>query len=313
MRRQREYTRSVPNDMDTVFLFGAGASHGCGAVAPHRPPLGRELYDRLCQSFPESWGSLPSDVADAFGADFETGMDRLWKGGTTISALPLQHMGVYMARFRPAADGGTLYTEVVRRLVAMEADGVLLATLNYDCLLDGEIAALKRGVNYLFPPGKGVLLLKLHGSCNWMVEFEGFNRYVHMSADVRLEGPLRAVDSLAAVEEQMTGDSPLHPVMCLYTEDKPAPLCPDFFEHLHKEWATAVSSARRVGIVGVHPYPRDTHIWRPLAATKAELICIGNHKAYDHWHTDTGRTGPTTVVGARFDSALNSLWERMFS
>jgi hypothetical protein len=303
----------MPNDIDTIFLFGAGASHGCGTVAPHEPPLGSELYDRLCRSFPDSWGSLPSDVADAFGADFETGMNCLWKRGSMTSALPLQHMGLYMARFRPATEKGTLYTELVRRLVATEADGVLLTTLNYDCLLDGEIASLKRGINYLFPPGKGVLLLKLHGSCNWMIEFAGLNRYVDISADGRLEGPLRAIDSLDALEAELTGDSPLHPVMCLYTEDKPAPLCPDFFEHLHKQWASAVSNARRVGIVGVRPYPRDTHVWGPLQATDAELVCIGNETAYDQWHNESGRSGPTSVVGTHFDVALDALWERMFA
>ncbi len=35
--------------MTTVFIFGAGASHGAGEVSPQPPPLGRNLFEALVQ------------------------------------------------------------------------------------------------------------------------------------------------------------------------------------------------------------------------------------------------------------------------
>jgi hypothetical protein len=42
-----------------VVLFGAGASYGAGGIVPDSPPLGWDLYDRLCRCYPDSWGALP--------------------------------------------------------------------------------------------------------------------------------------------------------------------------------------------------------------------------------------------------------------
>jgi hypothetical protein len=45
--------------VNIAVLIGAGASFGAGGIAPHRPPLGAELFDRLQKEFPDSWVSLP--------------------------------------------------------------------------------------------------------------------------------------------------------------------------------------------------------------------------------------------------------------
>ena len=55
-----------------VILFGAGASYGAGNVLPYPPPLGRDLYDKLSDEFPATWGpdSRLGRFADAFRRDF---------------------------------------------------------------------------------------------------------------------------------------------------------------------------------------------------------------------------------------------------
>jgi hypothetical protein len=295
---------------ETIFLFGAGASLGCGEVIPHRPPSGGQLYDRLRAAFPDSWGTLPSGLAAKFAERFEKGMDVLWKEYGDESSLLLQKMGVYFSSFAPAPGKETLYRRIVRRLVADQTPGVLLSTLNYDCLLDGEISLAGLNVNYLFPPDGNMPLLKLHGSCNWFIEAK-VGRHTNFSSDIRWEAQIRCVSSAAAVKDHFTGDTSLFPVICLYTEDKPAPLCPSFFQHLHKEWTEQVLSAKQIAIVGVRPYPSDGHIWNPLTKTKARLLCIGNRGAFSEWQTGSGRIGETQVVAERFDEGLDALWEAL--
>jgi hypothetical protein len=197
-------------------------------------------------------------------------------------------------------------------LIDQRAEGILLSTLNYDCLLDGELALTGRGVNYLFAPGGGLMLMKLHGSCNWFIDLPGMNRFVQLSPDIRIEAEMRSASSQDEVVGYLTGDTPLHPVMCPYTPEKPAPLCPSFFEHLQREWTEGVLGARQIAIVGVRPYPSDAHIWEPLAATDAHIWCIGDRGAFDKWNVESGRTAPTTVVGDRFDVALDRLWGSLF-
>jgi hypothetical protein len=199
-------------------------------------------------------------------------------------------------------------------LVAQQPRGALLATLNYDLLLDGELTRAGLDVNYLFASSypDGCPLLKLHGSCNWLIDMPGMNRFVILSSDIRIEAEIRSVNSESEVIDYLTADTPLHPVMCLYTAEKPAPLCPSFFEHLRQQWAESVLEARQIGIIGVRPYPADAHIWQPLADTAAHLWCVGDRPAFDEWHQNSGRTSPTTVVADRFDTGLDPLWSAVF-
>ena len=63
-----------------VFLFGAGASHGC-LGCNIQPPLGARLYILLKKTFPLSWGSLPEQLESMFSNNdnFEIGMSKLWQ------------------------------------------------------------------------------------------------------------------------------------------------------------------------------------------------------------------------------------------
>jgi len=295
----------------TIFLFGAGASYGCGDVYPHRPPLGNQLYEHLRVAFPDSWGALPSDLGDYFAINFEKGMDVLWKEHIDRSALLLQQMGIYFSRFAPATKHGTMFRKIVSRLIGRRANDVLLSTLNYDRLLDGELTRAGLSVNYMFPPGGVVPLIKLHGSCNWFIDMPGVNRYVNLSPTIRIEAPIRSVNSEKEVTRYLTGDTPFHPVICLYNQEKSAPLCRSFFEHLQKDWGERILTAQQVALVGVRPYPDDAHVWGPLAATHARVLCIGDRLAFEKWHEESGRVGETVVVDEFFEQGFGTLWESL--
>src|SRR5439155_1677733 len=102
-----------------AVLFGAGASKGAGAVAPHPPPLGGELYDALVETFPDSWGALVTDEEDAAlrgEPPFEPGMDMIWRASDERAQRLVIDMALYFTDFRPPADASDCYSEFFRAL-----------------------------------------------------------------------------------------------------------------------------------------------------------------------------------------------------
>ncbi|HJX59448.1 hypothetical protein A2V61_02490 [Candidatus Woesebacteria bacterium RBG_19FT_COMBO_47_8] len=296
--------------INTVFLFGAGASHDCGDIFPHQPPLGGELHSILVSTFPDTWGKLPEDLNTLFLQNFEKGMDSLWKKHSDISSLLLQQLGIYFNRFTPKNE--TRYGEIIKYLIKIKSDDTILSTLNYDCLLDGELTRNGFKTNYLIPPNKGgILLIKLHGSCNWFLDFEGMNRYVNFSSDMRIKAPIYSLNTPEKVTEKLTSDTPLYPVMALFTENKPAPLGFDFIEHIQKEWKNLILNVKQVIIVGVKPYPQDYHIWDPLRETHANIFYVGDKQKFEEWNTSSGRSGNTIPISGTFAEAMEKIFERL--
>lgn len=264
-------------------------------------------------------GAIPHDVKEIFSREkgFEDGMNELWQNHHEISPLLLQQFGIYFSRLRPADTSGTLYTQLVNRLVGQRAEGVMLSTLNYDCLLDGEITRIGRKVNYLFPlkegdAPEGLLLLKLHGSCNWLPDMP-MGRNVRYTSTVRLDCPVYSVNNEEALSSYLTDDTSLYPVMRIYTKEKPAQLCPTFFEHLTKEWSNTILQAKKIVLIGIRPYPPDSHIWSPLEKSPAKIFCIGNQVDYENWQVQSGRTGELHFIDDRFtEDSLRRLWTDLF-
>ena len=64
-----------------MFLFGAGASHGCGeSVIPYNPPLGNDLYNKLVSdSNSLYWRTtkFPYNLTKEFSINFESAFSKL--------------------------------------------------------------------------------------------------------------------------------------------------------------------------------------------------------------------------------------------
>ena len=130
--------------MSNIILFGAGASWGAGDVAPQNPPLGPQLFQALVNHSPNIWGDLPEDVTIQFkpGSNFEPGMRSIWNkfghGGPELPNL-LREMGHYFSQFRPKFPGSTAYARLAGKIKKYKLeDQIVLASLNYECLLELE-------------------------------------------------------------------------------------------------------------------------------------------------------------------------------
>jgi hypothetical protein len=157
--------------MSTMFLFGAGASYGSGDCSPYCPPLERDLFPEL-----QRWGGVASTVEnplrEKFIVDFEKGMEEFYRHRNTDTTAFLREMAGYFAQFKP---GPKNYYGKLARIVAQASGTVVLATTNYEMLIELALDGAGQGVAYGRPPQsirKGIPLLKIHGSCNFLPDQE---------------------------------------------------------------------------------------------------------------------------------------------
>jgi len=214
--------------MKLAFLFGAGASKGAGAVLPHPPPLGAELYECLRSAFPRTWGTLHSELDGLFRENFELGMDAAWNQQIEDGAWLLIDMARYFARFDAATDGSDLYSRFTKLLTTSRiVDRAATATLNYECVL--EIAASNGGLRIAYlaeePPPGNLLVWKPHGSCNFLPTSQVFN--LTLIAKNFYEGRLRFLSPPEVITLYEQG-YPLPPAMSLFAPGKPTPVAPSF-------------------------------------------------------------------------------------
>ena len=260
--------------MRVAILFGAGASFGAGPVAPETPPLGADLFGRLCARFPGSWGSLDPDMERGFRDNgFESGMEVMWRGG--FAQQPLLDMTRYFAEFRSVEK--TAYDRVVAMIEQnADTDHTTFASLNYDCLLEQSLRALGRGVSYTSKRNGEPFVLKPHGSCNWiMPRSVTFTSSTMTNVGTYYEGPLECVwpdEMLAMLDEgySMPG------AMSLYAPGKPSPVAPTFIAGIRQQWADAVAVADLVVTIGARPFIEDEWVWGPIISRRAWTLLVGD-------------------------------------
>jgi hypothetical protein len=294
-----------------AVLLGAGASYGAGAIEPELPPLGNDLFERLQEAYPNTWGAVPENLTALFEADFETGMIELWNRADSQVQMAIIDMARYFALFRPPADASDSYSSLVRTL----RDGGLLpalavASLNYECLL--ELAAGGAGVPVTYaangrPPGS-LLMWKPHGSCNLVPPLEIYNSSFKNTANY-YEGPLNALHPDEVLAKYSAGYS-LPPAMSLYAPGKPTPVAAQFVDQARKEWGQWARSAQYVTVIGAAPNLADGHIWAPILEGSSAVWYVGGEER--DFADFKEALGPRlTNLGRRISDALPGIERRL--
>lgn len=295
-----------------VLLFGAGASHLDGGN--DRPPLTSGLFVPLQKRFPDTWGKISSDKADAFARNFEKEMDKAAHGSPLLAEMTTD-MALYFSGFRPRQSEDDPYCRLIkgrRRLIRSRR--LVVATLNYDCLI--ERAAEQAGFPfppYYFKPGDGLRLLKLHGSCNFIVN----------QGNITIENKLTMAQNSkyeSTVEPCHPDDVPkllerrrFPPAMALITPEKEILSCRRQIDQIQDTYAKEVSRTDRIAVVGVKlARPNvDQQVWGPLIQSRAKIVFVGNEMSCKEL-ADMRPGVETKWLGRRLESSMEKL-ERFFS
>lgn len=305
--------------MKLAFLFGAGASYGAGRVQPETPPLGRELYDRLRVAFPETWGSviLPSED-EAFRWDdppFEQGMEMLWEANDERVQLLVTDLALYFCRFSLSSTANA-YSRLLSSLSGKSC-AAAFATLNYDCLLESALELAGSSPNYLLQGGPrgNVVVMKPHGSCNFVMSGLGSNIQIINSTMAGMgrayyEGPLMAIPPRDVAALYAQGPS-MPPAVSLYSPGKRSLVAPGEIDRIREHWRETAKQADVVIVVGARPNLEDAHVWTPVLESTADVWHIAGTGGsdFEEYQSTLGRR--FWKLGDTFDGALSSLEVRL--
>jgi hypothetical protein len=309
--------------VNIAVLIGAGASFGAGGIAPERPPRGNELFDRLQEEFPESWGTLlDADECDAFGGDppFESGMKMLWdKGGQRVQRLIID-MGIYFCRFRP--DGrSNCYAALLRLLMTTRSISVFFCSLNYECVFEQvaehvglDLINLGRGHR---ETGPRACLYKPHGSCNYIDPLTRNMQGGVVMADsphyiFRERPSLNDIEvvSCTEVEEIYKDGVKAPPVMSLYEPTKHSPVDSRLMDMIREEWARGATGSDVILAIGARPVLDDHHIWNAVINSSAVVWFVGGQEdAYSALEKEIGNR--LVHLASTFKSAIPVLQRRL--
>lgn len=239
--------RSVVRRVSTT-----GASFGAIRVTPSPPPLGRDLYDRVAEQFPKTWGAASqfASVAAEFKKDFEAAMEQYCNGYNATSAVSgLIDMARYFATFDP--DGTDLYSQLVRALKARSLIAqTVFSSLNYDCVFEKAALRLSYRVHYEgvdsapVVPGD-VRVIKPHGSCNFLTsKTDGppISAFLFIGsmveAGIEAQNPESVGGALEALAAQCMATRSRWVVMSNYASGKSTPLSPAQITQVRNGFAT---------------------------------------------------------------------------
>jgi hypothetical protein len=299
--------------MRIAILFGAGASFGSGNVNPYPPPLGANLYADLAEQFPQSWGSLPSEIAEVFEKNqFEEAMVAIWATPSALVQQLLIDMTIYFSRFRAGATRSDCYSQLIDVLTTTRlCRSTGIATLNYECVFDEIMARAGRSPTYLAPKptARQSVLWKLHGACNLLAPIEIYNSTM-VSVSHYYEGPIE-VYPLDRIGEKYGGGYSMPAAMSLFAKGKHTPVASNFVGIARDHWAQWVRRSDVSIIIGAHPNYGDAHVWSPIIEGRSLVWYVGGTEGGDYPEIADQLSSRLNVLGHTFLDALPSLLRRL--
>lgn len=303
--------------MKIAFFFGAGASYGAGHILPEKPPLGRDLFRRLCSEYPNTWGNLPEQLSERFEKRIEDGMEYIWNNHSNYVPCLMRDMGIFFSCFVPDNSGRCLYLRLIDELINRNLIGsCVFSTINYDCCFDLALAVKGPSLDYMNHPAvnRDNTLWKLHGSCNFTVKGIKLRRGPNAIADYT-KGALFQGTGIEIIEtwnvRNYCGKSSLYPCMSLYAPGKPNQMARATIKRMQKNWQDYIRIADKIVIIGAAPYPDDAHIWDYLSRTQAKILYIGARQAFEDWCGEYRSNKENVFVGERWKDCFDELIARI--
>ena len=223
----------------------------------------------------------------------------------------LIQMAWYFADFtltRAAPNAYSLLIEVLERNGLLGT--TVLASLNYECLLEMAIERAGLKVVYLADATRHetVLVLKPHGSCNFLPQLEARSLSIVVSGEAGIyEGPLDFVSTQEVQRRYSELEWAIPPAMSLYAPNKPSRVGRATIGGIRDQWEKVVEAARVIVVIGTRPVLADRHVWDPIVSSRAEVWYLASTS--DPGYLDLQeRLGRRLVpLGTRFSKDFGAL------
>ncbi len=162
-----------------------------------------------------------------------------------ISPL-MREMVLFFSRFTIISNSYCLYQLLYSELLQKELTSkTIWSTLNYDCLAELSACSFGAKLNYFKQPNnEHFTLLKLHGSCNFMIANLSASPGIKFSGNISFGGSLKAVQPTEVSTE--CGKNVIQPSMSFYMKGKPNQVCPQEIEKIRAMWQSLIKQARKV-------------------------------------------------------------------
>jgi hypothetical protein len=214
----------------------------------------------------------------------------------------MREMAKYFCGFRPI-NNSNLFTKLIHELKVSLKETVF-STLNYDLIFELALQSQDLVAECFLEDTTDITYLKLHGSCNFVLESVGTWINCQFQGANAIESNLKALNADEVIDYCNSNDS-LSPAMCVYMDSKPSQFGSGRIKAIQERWKNNVLEAERILIIGVKPYEADRHIWEPLIQTDAELGYIGSTDIFNKWVEKNRKNKMNCVIGDRWSDHFN--------
>ena len=287
-----------------TLIFGAGASYGSGMTHPYNPPLGNRLFEKLV-SLNGAFSNIPESARRIFENDgFEDGMATISNDSRVINQLQ-KEIACYLSKFQVTSNNA--YSRLFKK-IRHAMPNINIVTLNYDIMIEQALSLNGYATDYN-DSGKGVTLLKPHGSSNFLPRIPNgctFNNVVAVDCTTFFEGlETTAVSTCAEVKHWCDNpqNNSLSPVLCMYEKGKRAVINSGLIGDIQNKYKNVISNSNLVILVGIKYIKHDSHIWQPLEDSNASLLIVDPYPQETiEWVNRVGKTNVQVIPSGFNDS-----------
>ncbi|HUT22196.1 MAG TPA: hypothetical protein VMX18_02165 [Candidatus Bipolaricaulota bacterium] len=255
-----------------LIVLGAGASYGSDKPA-NTPPLTNKLFDELCKSNPEGWGSLDGKYKKLFRQDFEQAMEQVAKEQPQNMTILQRAMAYYFYKFEPYCSN--LYYQLAKKIKKTTWDGAFVS-FNYERLLELSLSRVGFQPYIGNKPKNSNNLIELclpHGYCDiFCTAVKAGSTTIFSGCNV--DGPVKKTKTEEEFEGEIKNSVP--PVMSYFVPSKVTMSGTSFINQQRNRFKELTQTSSVIVIIGMRIRKHDEHIWDPLSSTSAKIIyCAG--------------------------------------
>ena len=289
-----------------TLIFGAGASYGSGRCNPNNPPLGNHLLNDLV-NLDGAFSRLDKTTQKVFiDEGFEAGMAEVPDDNRIINPIQ-KELACYLSSFSITDENA--YVRLFNKLKSNIND-INIVTLNYDLLIEQALWSRGYQVDYN-GEGKGVNVLKPHGSSNFLPQLNGLQMSGNTMIGVGsfIEGlKTEAVQTHNEIKDWC--NNPMHgdvsPVLSMYNKDKRIVVNQRLIKNIQNKYADFVDSSNLIVLVGIKYIPHDEHIWGSLTRSNAPILIVDPYPEDTIKWAETNSKDQVSILQKGFDA---SVWD----